>query len=100
MARPRAEFPAAAALRAMADDEGRLAVRVTPGARSEGIEIVEGRVLVKVRPRPEDGKASAAVADLLAQALGVAPSAVEMLRGATSREKLFRIPLAKLRPEA
>ncbi|MDP3552003.1 MAG: DUF167 family protein [Novosphingobium sp.] len=92
MARPKADLPAAAALLALADGEGRLAVRVTPGARSEGVEIVDGRVLVKVRTKPEDGKASAAVLALLAQALGVAPSKVEMLRGATSREKLFRIP--------
>ncbi len=69
-------------------------MRVTPGARSEGIEIADGRVLVKVRTKPEDGKASAAVLVLLAQALDVAPSQVEMLRGATSREKLFRIPPA------
>ena len=67
-------------------------MRVTPGARSEGIEIEEGRVSVKVRAKPEDGKASAAVLELLAQELDVAPSKVEMLRGATSREKLFRIP--------
>ncbi|NLR69615.1 DUF167 domain-containing protein [Novosphingobium sp. ERN07] len=93
MARPKAELPAADALRALADGEGRLAVRVTPGARSEGVEIVDGKVLVKVRAKPEDGKATAAVLALLAQALGVAPSKVEMLRGATSREKLFRIPL-------
>lgn len=67
-------------------------MRVTPGARSEGIAIEDGRVAVKVRAKPEDGKATAAVGLLLAQALGVAPSQVEMLRGATSREKLFRIP--------
>ncbi|MFM6830225.1 MAG: DUF167 domain-containing protein [Novosphingobium sp.] len=93
MARPKADLPSAQALRDMADDAGRLAVRVTPGARSEGIEIVDGRVQVKVRTKPEDGKASAAVLALLAQALEVAPTKVEMLRGATSREKLFRIPL-------
>ncbi len=93
MARPKADLPTASALRALADAEGRLAVRVTPGARTEGVEISEGRVLVKVRTKPEDGKASAAVLALLAQALDVAPSKVEMLRGATSREKLFRIPL-------
>lgn len=92
LARPKADLPAASALHALADGEGRLAVRVTPGARSEGVEITDGRVLVKVRTKPEDGKASAAVLALLAQALGVAPSKVEMLRGATSREKLFRIP--------
>jgi len=50
-------------------------------------------VLVKVRAKPEDGKATTAVLALLAQALGVAVSRVEMLRGATSREKLIRIPI-------
>lgn len=79
-------------LRDLADADGRLAVRVTPGARSEGIEIVAGHVQVKVRTRPEDGKATSAVLDLVAAALGVAPSRVELLRGATSRDKLLRIP--------
>ena len=60
-----------AALRALADGEGRLAVRVTPGARSEGIEITDGRVLVKVRTKPEDGKASAAVLALLSAGLSL-----------------------------
>jgi uncharacterized protein YggU (UPF0235/DUF167 family) len=67
-------------------------VRATPGSRSEGIEIADGRVLVKVRIKPEDGKATVAVANLLAQALGVPSSQVVLLRGATSREKLFRLP--------
>jgi hypothetical protein len=93
MARPKSEFPPAAALRELADGEGRLAVRVTPGARSEGIEIADGRVLVRVRTKPEDGKATAAVAGLLAEALDVSASQISLLRGATSREKLFRIPL-------
>lgn len=68
-------------------------MRVTPGARSEGLEIAEGRVLVKVRAKPEDGKATAAVLELLARALEVAPSGLSLLRGATSREKLVRIGL-------
>lgn len=92
MARPKADHPPAAALRALADGEGRLAVRVTPGARNEGIEIADGRVLVKVRAKPEDGKATAAVAALVATALGLSPSQISLLRGATSREKLFKIP--------
>lgn len=92
MARPKTEYPPAAALRALADGHGRLAVRVTPGARSEGMEIVDGRVSVKVRTKPEDGKATVAVTDMLATALGVPPTQITLLRGATSREKLFRIP--------
>lgn len=94
MARPRADFPAAEALRSLVDAEGRLAVRVTPRARSEGVEIASGRILVKVRAKPEDGKATAAVIALLAQAMAIPPSQIALLRGATSREKLFRIPLA------
>lgn len=92
MARPKAELPSAEALRALVDGDGRLAVRVTPGARSEGVEIDSGRILVKVRAKPEDGKATAAVIDLLGQTLAVPPSQIALLRGATSREKLFRVP--------
>lgn len=92
MAKPRIELPPAGAIRALADGEGRLALRVTPGARSEGIEIADGRVLVKVRAKPQDGAANDAVLALLAQALGTATSRLQMLRGATSREKLVRLP--------
>jgi len=93
LARPKADLPAAGAIRTLVDGEGRLAVRVTPGARFEALEIAEGRLLARVRIKPEDGKANAAVRDLLAAALGIAPSRVELLRGATSREKLFRVVL-------
>lgn len=91
MARPKAQLPAAEEVRALLDAEGRLALRVTPGARVEALEIAEGRLLAKVRARPEDGKANAAVHALLAAALGIAPSKIELLRGATSREKQFRV---------
>lgn len=91
MARPKADLPPPEAIRALADTEGRLAVRVTPGARTEGLEIADGRLVAKVRVKPEDGKATAAVLALVAQALGLPKSAVTLLRGATSREKLLSI---------
>lgn len=91
MARPAASVPPPGAVRALIDAEGRLGLRVTPGARQESLEIDGNRLLAKVRARPEDGKANEAVRDLLARALGVAPSRLELLRGATSREKQFRI---------
>ncbi len=91
MAKPRPELPPAAAIRALADSDRRLAVRVTPGARAEGVEIESGRVIIKVRAKPQDGAANAAVLTLLAKALGSAPSRLALLRGATSREKLIRI---------
>ncbi len=94
MARIPADHPPAAAIRALADADHRLALRVTPGAKTESITIADGRVQVKVRVPPEDGKATAAVIALLARALDVAPGRIELLRGATAREKLVRIPPA------
>jgi len=91
LARPRADLPSAGAIRALADAEGRLALRVTPGARGEAITIEQGRLLVKVRAKPEDGKANAAVLELLAEALGIATSRLRMLRGATGRDKLVQL---------
>ena len=91
MAKLKADLPPAEAILALADGEGRLAVKVTPGARIEVLEIVDGRLLAKVRAKPEDGKANAAVLDLLATAVGIAASRLRLLRGATSREKLFQI---------
>ncbi|TDW63955.1 hypothetical protein EDF57_105431 [Novosphingobium sp. PhB55] len=93
MAKPRIALPPAAVLRDLIDSESRLAVRVTPGAKMEGLEIAEGRLLVKVRAKPEDGKATEAVRVLLAAALGLAPSRLALLRGATSREKQFHVEL-------
>lgn len=93
MARPKTDLPAPALIRALIDGEGRLALRVTPGARVEAVELGEDRLLVKVRAKPEDGKANAAVLALVAQALDVAPSRIELLRGDSSREKLVRVSL-------
>lgn len=91
MKRSRAELPDTGELLALLDDRQRLAVRVTPGARSEAITIEDGRVLMKVRAKPQDGAANDAVIRLLAQALGIAASRVELVRGATSREKVLRV---------
>lgn len=50
--------------------------------------------MIKVRAKPEDGKATAAVMALLAQALGIGVTRLDLLRGDTSRDKLIRIPPA------
>ena len=92
MAKPKPDGPSAAALRGLADARGRLALHVTPGARTEGIEIGKGRVLLKVRARPHDGAATEAALALLAEALGLATSRLRLLRGATSRDKLVQLP--------
>jgi len=92
VAKPRTELPPAEAIRALADDEGRLALRVTPGSRREGIVLGEGHVLVKVRAKAHDGAANEAVLALLARALGEAASRLRLLRGATGRDKLVQLP--------
>lgn len=91
MARIRTELPEAAAIRALIDAEGRLAVRVTPGAKVESLQIVDTGLQAKVLAKPEDGKANDAVRDLLSRSLNIAPSRLTLLRGATSREKMFRV---------
>jgi uncharacterized protein len=92
VARPKADLPPADAIRALADGAGRLALHVTPGARVQGVALADGRVEVKVRAKPQDGAANDAVIELLAEALGIAPSRITLLRGATSREKLVQLP--------
>jgi uncharacterized protein YggU (UPF0235/DUF167 family) len=92
VAKPKPDLPSPQALRALTDAEGRLALRVTPGARTECIELAEGRVRVKVRAKPEDGKANEAVLALLGRALGMATSRLRLLRGATGRDKLVQLP--------
>jgi len=69
-----------------------LEVRVQPRARrNEVVGQVGGVLRVRVTAAPEGGEANRAVIGLLADALGVAPSRIELVRGATSRDKLFRI---------
>ncbi len=74
-----------------------LAVRVTPrggGDRVTGVveDAAGGRWLaVRIAAPAEGGRANAAVRRLLARGFGVPVSAVELLAGATSRRKRFRI---------
>lgn len=70
----------------------RIAVRVTPRGGRNALTLDEaGAIHVRVTVPPEDGKANAAVRKLLARALGIAPSRLTLIGGATSREKLFRV---------
>lgn len=93
MARPRPSLPDTEALRARIDGEGRLAIKVTPGAREESVTLGESAVLIKVRAPADEGAANEAVIGLVAKALGIAPSRVTLLRGATSRQKMLRVTL-------
>jgi uncharacterized protein YggU (UPF0235/DUF167 family) len=69
-----------------------LEVRVQPRARRNEVVVQpDGVFRVRVTAAPEGGEANRAVTLLLAEALGVPPSRIALVRGATSRDKLFRI---------
>ena len=74
-----------------------LTVRLTPKSSRDAISGLETRsdgqcvLKARVRAAPEDGKANAALIRLLAQALGVAPAAVELVSGARGRTKRLRV---------
>lgn len=69
-----------------------LRVRVQPRASRDAIAGERGGVLlVRLTAPPVEGAANQALSRLLGKALGLPPSAVEVLRGATGRDKLLRI---------
>lgn len=75
-----------------------LHVRVTPKAKSARVkkEVSEdGEVYYKVYVTvvAENGKANKAVIELLADELGLPKSALTIIRGLTSREKIIKIRL-------
>lgn len=69
-----------------------LSVRVQPKSSADRILGGHGGALkVSVTAAPEKGKANAAVIALLSEKLGVPKSAIEIVRGETSRLKTVRI---------
>lgn len=76
-----------------------LRVRVQPKARANAVLGWRGEALrVTVTAAPEDGKANRAVIELLAATLSVPPSSISLVRGATSRDKWFRLPAGTTLP--
>jgi uncharacterized protein (TIGR00251 family) len=69
-----------------------LGVHVQPGAGRSAVVGRHGDALkVRVAAAPEGGRANEATSALLAETFGVKPSAVELVGGATSRSKRFRL---------
>ncbi|MEP2716817.1 DUF167 domain-containing protein [Pseudophaeobacter sp.] len=66
-----------------------IAVKAVPKASSNAVIVEKGQVKITVTAAPEQGKASEAVRQLLARAMGVAPSHLELRQGKTTRHKLF-----------
>jgi uncharacterized protein (TIGR00251 family) len=69
-----------------------LRVRLQPRARrDEVLGERAGAIVVRVTAPPVDGRANAALCALVAEAAGVAPSRVSVVRGHTARDKLVRV---------
>ncbi len=69
-----------------------LPVKAQPGASSAGIRGAHnGALKVAVTQVAEKGKANDAIVQVLAQALGVKRSQIELCSGATDRNKIFLI---------
>ena len=67
-------------------------VRLQPRAsRDEITGERDGRWIVRVAAPPVDGRANEALCRLLAEVIGVAPSAVRVIRGHGAREKTVRV---------
>ncbi len=69
-----------------------LKVRVRPRASRNAIAGErEGALVVRLVAPPVEGAANEALARFLGKALGVAPSAVRIVAGATGRDKLVAV---------
>ncbi len=78
-------------IRAVGDDV-EIQVKVVPGASGDRIVGPLGDALkIRVSAPPERGKANAAVANLLAEALSVSVKGVSVIRGMTSPRKVVLV---------
>ncbi|TWT36387.1 hypothetical protein KOR34_12920 [Posidoniimonas corsicana] len=67
-----------------------LAVKARAGGACNAVAGVrDGRLLVSVTQAPEKGKANAAIGRVIAKALGLRPSEVQLFAGPTNPQKRF-----------
>ena len=70
-----------------------------PGSKRPDIESYgEDALKVRIAAPAVDGRANDALCDLIAERLGVARSAVRVLRGATARRKQVEVRIARFDP--
>jgi hypothetical protein len=76
-------------------DRVHFSVRVTPRASTNAVGGErDGALIVRVTAAPAEGAANDAVIRVVARALGIAPSALRIERGGTSRTKMLSAPVA------
>ena len=77
----------------MSGSEVRFAVRLTPRGGADRIDGVgdDGALRARVAAAPVDGAANRALVRLIAAELGLAPTAVRLIGGATARRKTVAV---------
>lgn len=69
-----------------------ISVRVIPRAKINRVEVQsDGTLRVHTTTTPTDGKATNDVIKMLAEHYNVPKTSIKLLRGATSRDKVFEI---------
>jgi uncharacterized protein (TIGR00251 family) len=67
-------------------------VDVKPNSKTPGIELVEGRLIVRVKEPPTEGKANEAVLRAVADFYRVAQRDVRLVSGGSGRRKVLEVP--------
>ncbi len=67
-------------------------VKAKPNAKEELIKKIDGiNFIVAVKEPPRKGKANAAIVRVLAEYFNVAPSAILLVSGFSSKQKVFEV---------
>ena len=70
----------------------KISVRVIPRAKINRVEVQpDGTLRVHTTTAPTDGKATVDVIKMLARHYGVPKTSIKLIRGETSRDKVFEI---------
>ncbi len=70
----------------------KISVRVIPRAKINRVEVQpDGTLRVHTTTAPTDGKATSDVIKMLAEHYNVPKTSIRLIRGATSRDKVFEI---------
>lgn len=83
----------------MSEPDILLRVRVTTrSSRSEIGEFVDGQLSIRTLAPPIDGRANLEIIRLLSREFRAPRSRITLIRGANSRNKVFRISGARIKP--
>jgi len=72
------------------DKDSVFSIRVTTRGRRNALEMRDDKIAIIVTATPHDGQANAAVVEVLSNALRLAKSRIEIVRGHKSRDKTVR----------